>query len=501
MSFSVPSKPHMIYVIAALGLMIVGAAALSLYVFITTSLRLDEAQSLFQTNRSIGGVLYLVGQDVHVPGYHIVLHYWQLVFGNDIHTARLLSLMFFIALIPTTYWLASYAFSSRRIGLFAALLLTISPFMEWYGSEARMYSMLAFFTVAHQLAFLKLYREGKPVHWVWYALTAAAGMYTHYFFAFVLLTDVAFYLLFRKKFAAAKALPKFLLVAIGVAAAVAPWLWYVTQLGFASNTQPSLAEPTSVDLFNTYTQFIFGFQVDALNTIIVSLWPIIVLLAFFGLQKNHRVPHESMFFMMAAIIPVCGAFLVSVTITPFFQSRYLIVALPALVIFVSWVISMYPRRIAVPLRIILVAVMLGLLVVQVVNPNTPVKEDYRQAVSYLNDNTTSRDVIILAAPFTIYPTEYYYQGTSKITTQPIWDRFSQGSVPPFDESKLPDDIKKSTASYQTAWIMLSYDQGYNEKIKQYMDGHYERIHSKEFSKGLNVYAYKLRYDPGVSLEK
>lgn len=490
---------HWIIVVLGLGAMVAFALFFGLTVFMHTSLRLDEAQSLFQTNRNISGVLSLVGQDVHVPGYHILLHYWQLIFGNDIYAARLLSLVFFAATIPATYWLASYAFSSRSIGLFAALMLTLSPFMEWYGSEARMYSMLAFFAVLHQLTFLKIYRQGKPVHWVWYVVTAALGMYTHYFFAFILVTEAIFYFLFRKEFTARKALPKFLVAGALAVIAVTPWLWYVTQLGFASNTQPSLAEPTSVDLFNTYAQFIFGFQVDSLNTIIVSLWPIVVLLAFFSLQKNKRVSREALFFVMAAIIPVLGAFIISVTIKPFFQSRYLIIALPALVIFVSWVISQYPRKIAIAVRIIIVVLITGLLTIQVVSPNTPVKEDYRDAVEYLNDHATSRDVIILSAPFTVYPTEYYYRGDAKVTTQPIWDRFSQGSVPAFDEKKLPADIKQTTASYQTAWVMLSYDQGYNEKIRQYMDGHYERTHGEQFSKDLWVYAYKIRYDPGVKL--
>ena len=492
---------HWAIVTLSLAVLIGVVLFFGLTVFMQTSLRLDEAQSLFQTNRDIAGVLNLVGQDVHVPGYHVVLHYWQMMFGNDIYTARLLSLVFFVATIPMVYWLAAYAFSSRSIGLFAALLVALSPFMQWYGSEARMYSMLAFFTVAHQLAFMKIYREGKAAQWTWYIVTAILGLYTHYFFAFVLLTEAVFYLVFRKEFATSRVFMKFIGAAAVVLAAIVPWLWYVVQLGFASNTRPSLTEPTSVDLFNTYAQFIFGFQVDALNTVIVSLWPITVLLAFFALQKNKRVSREAMFFALAALIPVVGAFVVSITITPFFQSRYLIVALPALLIFLSWVVSMYPRPIAWTLRAVLIVGMIGLFIIQAANPNTPVKEDYRDAVSYLEQRATSRDVIILAAPFTIYPTEYYYKGDAAITTQPIWNGFSQGSVPAFSEEKLPDEIKRSTASYQTAWVMLSYDQGYNEKIRRYMDTHYERTSGQEFSKDLWVYSYKLRYDPGLDLKK
>jgi mannosyltransferase len=139
--------------------MIIFAIVLSVFVFAKTSLRLDEAQSLYQTNRDIGGLFYAVAQDVHVPFYHLLLHFWQLLFGNDIFTARMMSLVFFIGTILVTYYLGSLAFHRRSIGLFAAFLLTISPFMQWYGSEARMYAMLAFFVVLHQVFFIKFHDQ------------------------------------------------------------------------------------------------------------------------------------------------------------------------------------------------------------------------------------------------------------------------------------------------------------------------------------------------------
>lgn len=485
-------------IIAALIGMMVFAIYFSVTVFAHTSLRLDEAQSLFQTNRDMSGLLNLVAQDVHVPLYHTLLHYWQILFGNDIFTARMMSLVFFVATIPAVYLLGSYIFN-KKVGLFAALLITLSPFMDWYGSEARMYSMLAFFTVVNQYAFMKLFKEGKSAHWVWFTITAILGMYTHYFFAFVLISEIVFFLFAHKDFVAPKSFRKFTISAVLVTAAIAPWLYYVHELGTASNTQPSLTEPTSVDLFNTYAQFIFGFQVDSLNTIIVSLWPIIVLLAFFGLQKSRKTTKETLFLVAASVVPVLGAFLISVTIRPFYESRYLIVALPSLVIFISWMISIYPKKLAIALRIILVTGILSLFVVQTLNPATPVKEDYSDAVGYLNQKATSKDVIVLSAPFTIYPTEYYYNGSAKVTTQPIWDRFKQGSVPTFDEAKLGQEVASNTDSYQTAWLMLSYDQGYNQKIKTYYDAHFERTSQKEFSKNLWVYSYKIRYDTPLTI--
>ena len=486
--------------ILLVALMII-ATLLGVLVFTHTSMRLDEAQSLFQVSRDIPGLMNLVGQDVHVPGYHLLLHYWLILFGNlgdQIIVARYLSLVFLVALIPSIYILVRQVFN-RRVAMLAAILVSISPFLQWYGSEARMYSMLALITVLHQIVFLKVFRKGHAAHWVWFVVTAIIGLYTHYFFGFVLVTEALFYFIYRKRFLPGS-LSKFIIAAVLSLSALAPWLLFVKSLGLASNTQPYLPVPSSGDLFNTYAQFIFGFQVDYLNTIIISLWPGIVILAFWALRKNHRLTPELFFFMLAAVLPVLAAFIISILVKPFFLSRYLVVSLPAMFILLSWFLSIYPKIIRRVMQTGLIVVTVALLVIEIISPNTPVKEDYKQAVSYLYANASSQDVIVASAPFTIYPIEYYYNnGPSKLTTQPIWNRFGQGSVPAFDANKLPAETQANVASYQHAWLVLSYDQGYNAKILKYYDGHYQRLNMKKFSQGLIVYEYKLRYDPGISI--
>lgn len=483
-----------------LALMVGFAVFFSITIFATNSLRLDEAQSLFQVNRDVPGMLYLIGQDVHVPLYHIILHFWVMLFGESVFTARMLSLVFFAGTILMTYLVATYAFGRRSIGLFAALLVTISPFMNWYGSEVRMYTMLAFMTTLHSYLLLKALREPSAWRWVAWAAIAAVGVYTHYFFIFVLLAEFVAVLLLRKKFTSQHPIRA---VVIGDAAAgltLLPWVLYVLQLGFAGNTQPALSEPSAGDLFDTYAQFIFGFQTPAINTAIISLWPIAVLLGFFALQRsNRKIPTETLVFVLLATVPVIAAFIVSVTIRPFYLSRYLIVALPALLIFISWLLTRYRRSVAIAIRVALVAIVGFLFVVQAVSPETPVKEDYRETVEFLEAKAQPTDVIILSAPFTIYPIEYYYNGTAKLTTQPIWDRFSSGGVPAYDAETVAEETEANVGSYQRAWLVLSYDQGYNDDIRQYYDEHFERLSEKRFSPGLVVYEYKTRYDPQLKI--
>jgi hypothetical protein len=106
---------------------------------------------------------------------------------------------------------------------------------------------------------------------------------------------------------------------------------------------------------------------------------------------------------------------------------------------------------------------------------------------------------VVAAPFTIYPTEYYYTGAAKLTTQPIWNRFERGAVPGYNKDTVKAETDKNVLPYQYAYLMLSYDQGYNEKLKTYYDSRFERVSTKGFSDGLTIYRYKIRYDPPVTI--
>ena len=496
------SKWRLIGVYGLLALMVAFALFFGLTVFGNTSLRLDEAQSLFQTQRDLAGMLHLVAQDVHVPGYHTLLHFWQLIFGSDIYVARVMSLAFFVGTILMTYLLATYALGRRSVGLFAALLVTISPFMNWYGSEARMYTMLAFMTVLHMYFFVRVLKQDGRSRWIFWTLTAILGLYTHYFFLFVLLAEFVSLILLRKRIRGERFIRNIIIAGAIAGISLIPWVLYVYSLGFASNTQPALAEPSAGDLFDTYAQFVFGFQVSGVNTLIVSLWPVAVLLAFFALQRGKKeIPLEVTPFVLLATLPVLSAFLISVTIKPFFLSRYLIVALPTLFIFIAWLLTRYRPWIARTVGVVLVVTIGILFAVQVASPNTPVKENYKEAVEYIEENAGASDVVVLAAPFTIYPVEYYYKGSAKLTTQPIWNRFESGSVPPYDPAKVETETKENVGSYQNAWLMLSYDQGYNAKLKEYYDAHYQLVSSHEFSPKLSVYEYKIRYDEPLKVSE
>lgn len=455
------------------------------------SLRLDEAQSIWQASHSVPHILQLVAEDVHVPLYHLLLHGWQRFFGTNLAAGRGLSLIFFLLSIPVAYQAGKVMFS-RSTGLYTALLVTVSPFLNWYGSEIRMYSLLTLLTLLNQYAFVSLYKRNNTKRPLLYVGTALLGTFTHYFFMFVLLSECLFFMLHKKEFSAASR--KVLYITAGiVGVALAPWIWYVVKLGSVSNTQPTLTAPTLTNIFNTVSQFLFGYQDDHLNTILVSLWPLATLLAFIALQKNKRLDRTAWFLLIAILVPLTGAFAVSLTFRPLFAARYLIVATPALYLFLAWIFSIYPRAIQYIAQIGLVLLMTGTLAHQTFSRDTPTKEDYAAVSEYLTAHAKSQDIILASAPFTIYPIEYYYHGPARLSTIPDWNRFAHGPIPSFSLEHLEQQVTALSNSYQTIWLVFSYDQGYQEDARLYFETHYHRLEERQFSPGLSLSAYQVRY--------
>lgn len=475
-------------------------AMVVIYIAITItmkeSLRLDEAQSIWQTSHSLTGTLEIVAQDVHMPMYHILLHYWMIIFGSGIEAVRSMSLLFFIACIPVLYLLAR-TLLNRGWSLVVVTMFALSPFMSWYASEARMYTLLTFFALLSQYFYTRIL-QGKQ-GWGGYAITAILGVFSHYFFLFTLAAQAIFYLFNRQKFKRGS-LKKFIFIAIGVAAAMAPWIYYFVQQGAASNTRPMLATPSTVDFFNVFSQFLFGFQTDTINTIILSSWPVLVVLAFFTVKRRMKIDSTVFYWLAAGLLPIVLAFVLSFLVTPFFLSRYMMPAVAPLYLAAIWLISQYPKKLAIGITAVWSIVIGGMFILQMITPLNAVREDYKSAADYIQSNSTANDVVVLTSPFTVYPFEYYYKGDNQIRTLPIWDRQNPGGIPPFNASTLDDEVKKLNKSHDYVYLLASHDQGYEDKIIQYYLNNFERTKTKQYSEDMTLYIFKVGYDKRPLLE-
>jgi mannosyltransferase len=228
--------------LALLGIAAVGLA-LRLWNLTAISLWHDEAFSALLIKYSWGEMFYRIGLDVHPPMYYVFLRVWHYVLGDSLFALRGLSVLFGMATVFAVYYLVKYAFNNKRAALIAALLVAVNPFQVQYVTEARMYTMGAFFAVAAALSLsVALRRQLKnPTQWkkflgfyALFALCCAIQIYTHYYLLFTVAVLGAYAVLFCVYHYRLK-LRRYIWVALSGLAIVAsflPWLKiFLFQLG------------------------------------------------------------------------------------------------------------------------------------------------------------------------------------------------------------------------------------------------------------------------------
>ena len=112
------------------------------------------------------------------PVYYLLLHLGIRLFGDSEFALRWCSLMIGLLVIPLGYLLGQALFN-RRAGVWAALLMAVSPPLWWASREVRMYGLMAVLMCILALAWWRLIKH--PTRRVWTLLWAAelALLYTH----------------------------------------------------------------------------------------------------------------------------------------------------------------------------------------------------------------------------------------------------------------------------------------------------------------------------------
>ncbi len=461
------------------------------------SLRLDESQSLWQTSHTVSQLLTSLSQNVHVPLYHLTVHYWQSLFGNDIIVGRALSLIFLLLTIPVAFVQLRDIYSERTAYTFT-LLLTLSPFIHWFTSEIRMYTMLMFLTILSQTTFLKLRQDPNKLRWVLYTVVAILGVYTHYFFNLVLLSQILFYLATARIYFQREHLYGFMLSGLATAMAFFPWIYKVLSAEDGLGNDPSLLGPTSIDFFNAFSHFIFGFQIDSVNSLILSLWPLIFILLLLSIRPRASISPETRYFILAAFLPLVVAFIASYIIQPLFLSRYLIVALPALYILITQSLQIFPDLFRQKVVAVLCMALFVASAVQLNGVDTPVKEEFASVSAILNAETTERDLIFLSASFVVYPINYYYHGPARITTLPKWNRYSGEELPgSLDRSQVRSHVTAESTHKDKLYVVYAYDQGYEDTVESYFSDNFTLLSERSFATGMKLQVYQDKSEQGV----
>jgi mannosyltransferase len=124
------------------------------------------------------------------PLYYTVAWIWTRVFGHSEVGLRSLSALCGTATVPVVYAVGA-TLVSRRTGLIAAAFAALSPLLLWYSQEARAYSLYILLAALSVLFFARCIQEPSVASLVGWVTSSSLALLTHYFAAFLLITEAA----------------------------------------------------------------------------------------------------------------------------------------------------------------------------------------------------------------------------------------------------------------------------------------------------------------------
>jgi hypothetical protein len=180
----------------------------------------DELSTLYIVEgQSLGHVFSVVSSDAEIsPPLYFVLAWLFSQASSVPELVRLPALLAGIASIPLTYMVGARALG-RPAGLIAAAAMALNPFMVFYSTDGRAYSVAIALLLGTTLTMLIAVESGRLRWWVAYGALTCLCMYAHYTTAFVLGAQLLWLL-----WAHPEARRVAILVNVAAAIAFLPWL-------------------------------------------------------------------------------------------------------------------------------------------------------------------------------------------------------------------------------------------------------------------------------------
>lgn len=366
-----PQAVHWFWILAAIGLTL----ALSFLWVLHDGINYQEHYDVLVSQQSHAGLFTWGSNDNPMPLYYLLLHGVNSLVGHaSLYADRLVSLAAYVVLLVVAYITGRVAIGARHGAAFSVILLALSPFMVWYADRATVYSLLALITLLNQLFFILVLKRR------WWALGAyiisgMLGLGIHYAFIAVLITQLLF-LVYRRhdlgigRFLAAIGSCLAMIASFGV------WLAVSYPQSPFWHALPYTGKPSATNAFIIFVQYLFGFQSVVITTLIIALWPLLVLFALLAVQKYNKPPVGVQYLFISVVVPILGDFALSWFWKPLFLSSYLIICLPAFMLVLSWYLTTMRLKVFAIGRAVLVAATIVMLITELSNWQLALQEDY-----------------------------------------------------------------------------------------------------------------------------
>jgi Dolichyl-phosphate-mannose-protein mannosyltransferase len=411
--------------------------------------------------------------DTNPPGYYLALWLWTLIVGTRDISLRLFSVAWAVGCVPIL-WAVAQMIGGRGVAFAACLLFAVLPLSMDFSIEVRMYSMLWFWSISTAWATLMLHDQGaRPALLAIWIITSAAGLLTHYFFAFAWGPMTLWLLLQPGR------LKRWQCVAciVVVVLLIAPWYAQVPQSLSAWRVTKDWTK-----IGNQYRPFVW-FVHNALavititdaqgNTIHSGRVAIIAAigLAVMTWAVRAAVTGRWLLIFFWWLVPVLGLFAIDMvqgTYTAAYP-RYALAGVPAAVLLVAFAVGSLPQRLRVPLVALMVLACLPDLRRLFVSPLDD-RNSWFRPVSWQLDQHAGPDQLVLvhSIPSGILGIARY---THTATPLALWTQQLRNFENRNNANAVAADVVKLTAGYRKIYAVSVHDVGAPSPELDYLRQH------------------------------
>lgn len=423
------------------------AFALRAYRLGVASLWYDETVSVILAQKDLLALTRHTAGDIHPPLYYYLLHFWGRAAGWSEFSVAFVSLFFGVLLVALAYRVAR-EFFDVRVARLAALFVALSPYNLWYSQEVRMYTLGAFLGLAATYFFARLITVDRQLltddrrwrrNFIAYVITSALGLYTLYYFAFLLVFHnlvafIAFIRALRHSSRLTSCVSRFnfqvlrfplrtwILSQLTILALYAPW----APIAFRQATDPPVPPwrsftPLPNVLLESFAALAFGQSIEPL--LAVPMLVVIAALIAFALvdrrpmtddrrlTTNHY-PLSTWLLLGYTLVPLAIIYALSLW-KPLYHVRYIFTYSPAFYILLAVSVqrlAISPARLKQVLPFAFYFFYFLLLTFSAYNFwHNPryAKDDLRGAVHYLTEHWRPGDAILINAGYTYTAFLYY----------------------------------------------------------------------------------------------
>jgi uncharacterized membrane protein len=427
--------------------------------------------------------------------------------------------------IPLGFVLARQLGFHRFVGLLLGLLLATSPYLVWYGQEAKMYALLLALITLAFIAYLKALQgdrwpspltEKRP-RWGWWIVFVGATSLSYYIHILSPLMLLVYGVVAWVYASQLRQHWRGWLISMTIL--TLPYIplaiWQIPLLlkDFHSGHPFYPLREEIYLLLQLYSRGLVRFvpvdwlalapgsssqlvqqSVEYFRRPFWDLIPLIIFVFLFlcGLflkpNKEREVNTASRFILAAwSLLPPLVVYLISLRV-PVFEDRYLIYIMPAFYLLIAlglMLVGQHWRWLAgFCLGLILIFNLTGIWQQQ----RQPIKADFRAAAAYLSGQPHPPATIMIQIPYLQHTFNYYYQA-DYVLLEGLWTNNDK------TKSAVDAEMITRTANLTELWLVVSEEDLWDKRhlTRTWLDEHAELVDEGHF---MRVDVYHYQFQPG-----